>query len=139
MYKKPRSIIKMLNMRILFYTGVLLMFFSGLAGKDLSAAQIYEKAIFAGGCFWCMEQPFEELKGVVDVISGYTGGRGDNPTYEDYAKKGYVEAVEITYDPSKITYSKLLDVFWEHIDPTDSLGQFVDKGPQYATAIFYIN
>lgn len=126
-------------MRRIFYAGVLLMFFLGLAGKDSRAAEKYEKVVFAGGCFWCMEQPFEELNGVVDVITGYTGGTGEAATYEDYAKKGHVEAVEITYDPSKITYPELLDVFWEHIDPTDSLGQFVDRGPQYSTAIFYLN
>jgi peptide methionine sulfoxide reductase msrA/msrB len=99
----------------------------------------YDKATFAGGCFWCMEPPFEKLRGVVHVLAGYTGGSGENPTYQDYAEKGYVEAVEITYDPSIITYSQLLNVFWRQIDPTDAGGQFVDRGPQYRSAIFYHN
>ena len=99
----------------------------------------YEKATFAGGCFWCMEPPFEKLKGVVTVISGYAGGTGENPTYENYARKGHVEVIEITYDPSIIGYPQLLDVFWRQIDPTDSGGQFVDRGPEYRSAIFYHN
>jgi peptide methionine sulfoxide reductase msrA/msrB len=98
-----------------------------------------EKATFAGGCFWCMQPPFEKLDGVVRVVSGYTGGTGANPTYEDYAQKGHIEAVEITYEPSKISYSQLLDVFWRQIDPTDPRGQFVDRGPQYRSAIFFHN
>ena len=102
-------------------------------------AQAMEKAIFAGGCFWCMTSPFEELNGVTAVASGYTGGTGKDPNYGDYADKGHIEAVEITYDPSKITYEKLLDTFWQQIDPTDAGGQFVDRGPQYLTAIFYQN
>ena len=94
-------------------------------------------ATFAGGCFWCVESDFEKVPGVVKVISGYTGGTGENPTYETYAKKGHVEAVQIYFDPSKVTYEQLLDYFWKHIDPTDSGGQFVDRGPQYRSAIFY--
>jgi peptide methionine sulfoxide reductase msrA/msrB len=99
----------------------------------------FEKATFAGGCFWCMERPFEKLEGVVDVISGYTGGQKDNPTYEEVSagQTGHLEAVQITYDPNKINYSELLDTFWRQIDPTDPFGQFVDKGTQYKTAIFY--
>jgi len=97
----------------------------------------YEKATFAGGCFWCMEPPFQKIEGVKEVLSGYTGGSGQIPTYEDYAQKGHVEAVQITYDPSKVSYSHLLDVFWRQIDPTDAGGQFVDRGPQYRSAIFY--
>ena len=97
----------------------------------------YEKATFAGGCFWCMQPSFEKLDGVVKVEAGYTGGTGENPNYGDYADKGHVEAVEITYDPSKISYSKLLDVFWRQINPTDPGGQFVDRGPQYRSGIFY--
>jgi peptide methionine sulfoxide reductase msrA/msrB len=96
-----------------------------------------EKAIVAGGCFWCMEPPFEKLDGVIEVISGYTGGNKENPTYESYGAGGHVEAVQIIYDPSKITYSELLDVFWRQIDPTDPNGQFVDRGPEYRSAIFY--
>ncbi len=98
-----------------------------------------EKATFAGGCFWCMEKPFEKLDGIVEVISGYTGGRTENPTYEEVSagRTGHLEAVQITYDPGKITYAELLDLFWKQIDPTDPDGQFVDRGPQYRTAIFY--
>lgn len=98
-----------------------------------------EKATFAGGCFWCMEPPFEKLNGVVEVISGYTGGEKKDPTYKEVSAgvTGHVEAIQVIYDPSKITYEKLLDVFWEQIDPTDAYGQFVDRGPQYRTAIFY--
>ncbi len=97
----------------------------------------YEKATFGGGCFWCMEPPFQKLDGVKEVVTGYTGGTGENPTYEDYAQKGHIEAIEITYDPSRITYEELLDVFWRQIDPTDAEGQFCDRGPQYRSAIFY--
>lgn len=76
-------------------------------------------ATFAGGCFWCVESDFEKVPGVLKVVSGYTGGTGENPTYETYARQGYVEAVQIFYDPAKISYAQLLDVFWRHIDPTD--------------------
>ncbi len=98
-----------------------------------------EKATFAGGCFWCMEPPFEKLDGVIDVIPGYTGGHKENPTYNEVSTgtTGHYEAVQITYDSSKITYKELLDVFWTQIDPTDAYGQFVDTGSQYKTAIFY--
>jgi methionine-S-sulfoxide reductase len=98
-----------------------------------------ETATFAGGCFWCMTPPFEKLNGVLKVTAGYTDGTGPNPTYEDYAEKGYTEGVQITYDPSKISYSRLLDVFWKQINPTDPEGQFVDRGPQYRAAIFFHN
>jgi peptide methionine sulfoxide reductase msrA/msrB len=115
-----------------------LVFFLMAAQPNLNAGQL-EKATFSGGCFWCMEPPFEGLKGVTSVVSGYTGGGGENPTYEDYTDKGHIEAIEITYDPSQISYSELLDIFWRQIDPTDAGGQFVDRGPQYRTAIFYHN
>lgn len=84
-----------------------------------------------------MQAPFEKLNGVLKVVAGYTGGRGIDPSYNDYARKGHVEAVQISYDPSKITYPELLDVFWRQIDPTDAGGQFCDRGPQYRAAIFY--
>jgi len=98
-----------------------------------------EKATFAGGCFWCMESPFEKLNGVHDVISGYIGGKKPNPTYEEVSagNTGHVEAVQITYDSSKINYATLLDVFWRNIDPTDAGGSFVDRGSQYTSAVFY--
>lgn len=95
------------------------------------------RAVFAGGCFWCMTPPFEKIPGVKKVLSGYTGGVDKNPTYKDYAEKGYIEAIEITYDPSELTYEKLLDIFWKQINPTDAGGQFCDRGAQYRSAIFY--
>jgi len=97
------------------------------------------KATFAGGCFWCSEADFEKTDGVVEVISGYTGGNSENPTYEEVSagRSGHLEAVQVLYDPAKISYQQLLDVFWRHVDPTDPGGQFVDRGSQYRTAIFY--
>ncbi|AQY50529.1 eptide methionine sulfoxide reductase MsrA/MsrB [Listeria weihenstephanensis FSL R9-0317] len=107
-------------------------------GDDGSGQQI---AIFAGGCFWCMEPPFEKLKGVNDVISGYTGGKTLNPTYDEVSSgnTGHREAVMIKFDPKLISYEQLLDVFWHQIDPTDAQGQFVDRGTQYGSGIFYVN
>jgi len=100
-----------------------------------------ETATFAGGCFWCVESDFEKTNGVIEVISGYTGGREENPTYKQVSSggTGHLEAVQVVYDSSIVTYSGLLDVFWRHVDPTDSGGQFVDRGSQYRTAIFYHN
>jgi peptide methionine sulfoxide reductase msrA/msrB len=101
----------------------------------------YELATFAGGCFWCMVHPFDQLPGVKEVLSGYTGGHTVNPTYEENSSgtTGHAEAIQITYDPMKITYTDLLEVFWRQIDPTDAGGQFVDRGNQYRSAIFYHN
>ena len=107
------------------------------AGQAGAAEPATERAVFAGGCFWCMVHPFDQLPGVKEVLSGYTGGAGVDPSYEDYAAKGHVEAIEITYDPAVISYEKLLDIYWRQVDPTDPDGQFVDRGPQYTTAIFY--
>ncbi len=100
-----------------------------------------ETATFAGGCFWCMEPPYEKLEGVIKVTPGYTGGHTKNPTYKEVSsgKTGHLEAVQIIFDPTKITYEQLLDVFWKQIDPTDGSGQFSDRGSQYKTAIFYHN
>jgi peptide-methionine (S)-S-oxide reductase len=96
-------------------------------------------ATFAGGCFWCMEPPYDFIKGVKRTTSGYTGGTTKNPTYEEVCtgKTGHAEAVEIEYDPNQVTYQQLLDVYWHNIDPTVSNRQFVDSGTQYRTAIFY--
>jgi peptide methionine sulfoxide reductase msrA/msrB len=107
----------------------------GIGNKNL------EKATFAGGCFWCMEPPFERLNGVFEVISGYTGGHKKNPTYEEVSSgdTGHYEAIQVVYDPDKIGYDELLDVFWRQIDPTDGGGSFVDRGVQYRSAIFYHN
>jgi len=101
-------------------------------------AVIADKAIFAGGCFWCMESDFEKLPGVSDVISGFTGGTAKNPTYRG-DHQGHYEAVEITYDPAKVSYKQLLDHYWVNIDPFDTRGQFCDKGPSYLSAIFVGN
>jgi peptide-methionine (S)-S-oxide reductase len=97
-----------------------------------------DKAIFAGGCFWCMESDFEKLEGVTDVISGFTGGTLKNPTYNGN-HEGHYEAVEITYDPDKVSYKELLEHYWVNIDPFDASGQFCDKGPSYLSAIFVAN
>ncbi len=96
-------------------------------------------ATFAGGCFWCLEQPFEKLDGVVKVTAGYTGGRVKDPSYEQVCQgnTGHYEAVEVLFDPERISYNELLQVFWRQIDPTDSKGQFADRGEQYRTAIFF--
>jgi peptide methionine sulfoxide reductase msrA/msrB len=97
------------------------------------------RATFAGGCFWCTESDFEKVDGVFEVVSGYTGGDEENPTYKQVSSgaTGHYEAVQVLYDPDKITYEKLLQVFWRHINPTDAGGQFVDRGPQYRAAVFY--
>ncbi len=98
-----------------------------------------KKAMFAGGCFWCMEKPFEELEGVQAVISGYSGGTTTNPTYKNYMAGGHIEVVEILFDPQKTSYEKLLEIYWRQIDPTDPDGQFVDRGKAYSSAIFYFD
>ena len=97
-----------------------------------------DKAIFAGGCFWCVESDFEKLEGVSEAISGFTGGSLENPTYSGN-HKGHYEAVEVTYDSSIVSYDQLLDYFWKHIDPFDAKGQFCDKGFSYLSAIFVSN
>jgi peptide-methionine (S)-S-oxide reductase len=98
-------------------------------------------AIFAGGCFWCMEPPYDELDGVISTTSGYVGGSVPNPTYEQVSAggTGHAEAVRVVYDPSKLDYEQLLDVFWVNVDPTQADGQFCDHGDQYRTAIFYVD
>jgi peptide methionine sulfoxide reductase msrA/msrB len=108
---------------------------SDLTNEDITTRQ----ATFAGGCFWCTQADFEKLPGVVKVVSGYTGGTRENPTYEEVSSgiTGHVEAIQVYYDPSKITYEELLAFFWKHVDPTDQGGQFVDRGTQYRSVIFY--
>ena len=98
-----------------------------------------QKAMFAGGCFWCMEKPFEKLDGVLSVTSGYAGGTTTNPTYKNYLSGGHIEVVEIVFDPARVTYKELLDVYWRQVDPTDPGGQFVDRGHGYTTAVFYLD
>lgn|SRR5699024_9670659 len=100
-----------------------------------------EKAIFAGGCFWCMVQPFDQQAGIISVTSGYTGGHVKNPTYEQVCSglTGHTEAVEIVYDPEVFSYEKLLETYWQQTDPTDAFGQFQDRGDNYRPVIFYTN
>ena len=109
--------------------------------SKMSSSEKTAVATFAGGCFWCMEPPFEKLEGVIDVVSGYIGGYKENPTYKEVSsgKTGHTEAVQITYDPKLVSYEKLLEVFWRQIDPTDANGSFVDRGNQYRSGIFYHN
>jgi peptide-methionine (S)-S-oxide reductase len=111
---------------------------AGESGKAAGSPQP-EKATFAGGCFWCMEHPFDELPGVISVTAGYTGGQKKNPTYEEVSSgtTGHAESVQIVYDPAKVPYAKLLDVFWHNVDPTVRNQQFCDTGNQYRSAIFY--
>lgn len=101
----------------------------------------YEKATFAGGCFWCMVKPFNELPGIHGIISGYSGGYIENPTYEQVktGETGHYEVVQITYDPNVFPYEKLLELYWVQTDPTDDGGQFFDRGPQYRPVIFHHN
>lgn len=107
--------------------------------KDLMKPGTSEVAIFAGGCFWCMEKPFEQVPGVSAAISGYSGGKATSPTYKNYGAGGHIEVVKVIFDPQKVSYDKLLDVFWRQINPTDAGGQFVDRGHEYTSAIFYLN
>lgn len=113
--------------------------FGNAQNSEVSDLEGLAQATFAGGCFWCMEPPFDKLDGVVSTTSGYIGGHKDNPTYPEVSSggTGHTEAVQIVYDPGKISYEKLLDVFWRNIDPTQEDGQFCDHGDQYRTGVFY--
>ena len=126
----------MKNLKFIF----LLLLFSCISLGTSDMSQNTEKAYFAGGCFWCMEPPFEVLDGVIEATSGYMGGEIENPTYEQVSmgNTGHAEVVEIEYDPSIITYSELLEVFWRNIDPTALNYQFADVGSQYRTEIFTV-
>lgn len=112
----------------------------GIEGlDDMDKKTEYKIATFAGGCFWCSEAAFKDQEGVIKVVSGYTGGRVADATYEQVSlgDTGHFEAIQITYDPRRVSYAKILEIYWTHIDPTDEGGQFADRGPQYQTAIFY--
>jgi peptide methionine sulfoxide reductase msrA/msrB len=98
-----------------------------------------QTALFAGGCFWSMQSAFEKLYGVITAVSGYTGGKNKKPTYNNYAENGHVEAVQVTWDPARVSYDDLLDAYWHHTNPTDGGGQFVDRGPQYRPIVYYSN
>jgi peptide-methionine (S)-S-oxide reductase len=106
---------------------------------SLIESEEFAEATFAGGCFWCMEKPFDQLPGVIATTSGYTGGEKADPTYREVSSggTGHAEAVRVIYDPEKVTYPQLLDVFWKNVDPLDESGQFCDRGTQYRTGIFY--
>ncbi|MEM0986538.1 MAG: peptide-methionine (S)-S-oxide reductase MsrA [Pseudomonadota bacterium] len=115
--------------------------FSASAGAQNTALEVEtvgqtETAIFAGGCFWCVESDFDKVDGVIDTVSGYTGGQTINPTYKSHGKDGHLEAVKVTFDPSKVSYERLVSYFFRHIDPTDAGGQFCDRGNSYTTAVF---
>ncbi len=124
---------KFINLKIL-------LIFIFLLVSNVGKAQNIEKAYFAGGCFWCMEETFEKVEGVLEVISGYSGGTTVNPTYKEvtYGNTGHFEVVEIKYNTQIISYAKLLDLFWLNIDPFDKIGQFCDKGYSYRSVIFYV-
>jgi peptide-methionine (S)-S-oxide reductase len=113
--------------------------FAAAAATSVNVPPGHAVATFAGGCFWCMEPPYDKLPGVVSTTSGYTGGSKTNPTYEEVSsgRTGHAEAVQVVYDPKKVTYEQLLDVFWHNVDPTVKDRQFCDSGSQYRTAIFY--
>ena len=120
---------------------ILLILFTFFFLTKAQSSTDYKKVYFAGGCFWCMEEAYDEFDGVISSISGYSGVELKNPKYEDviYKDTGHVEAVEITYDPNKISYERLLEIFWLNIDPFDAEGQFCDKGKSYRSVIFYEN
>ena len=115
---------------------IMLVFFLNL---NISYAKNIKEAYFAGGCFWCMEEFFEKIKGVEEVISGYSGGDTENPTYKEvtYGNTGHFEAVKIVYDQDIISYKEILNFYWKNIDPFDDAGQFCDKGTSYRSVIFY--
>jgi peptide methionine sulfoxide reductase msrA/msrB len=118
----------------------MMIFFAGWGVlSNTFAGQRTEQAILAGGCFWCLEADLQKVKGVQKVVSGYSGGKGENPTYNDYMHKGHIEVVRVTFNPAVIPYADLLNIFWEKIDPVDPDGQFCDRGYAYSSAIFYIS
>tara|TARA_B000000475_G_C15788404_1_gene362428 strand:- start:6 stop:632 length:627 start_codon:yes stop_codon:yes gene_type:complete len=138
---------KKIILPILIFQTLLFYYNQVIAGElkvttdNLNENSNYKKVYFAGGCFWCMEESFDKEKGIIQSISGYSGGHLINPTYKEviYKDTGHVETIEITYDPKMISYKKLLDVFWKNIDPFDKYGQFCDKGKSYRSVIFYKN
>lgn len=125
--------------RWMIFTTVAVLSLIAMNGSARNAPGGLARATFAGGCFWCMEGPFDELKGVVSTTSGYIGGTVENPTYEQVSAggTGHAEAVQVLYDPGKVSYAKLLHVFWRNIDPLTPNAQFCDQGSQYRSAIFY--
>ena len=135
---RKNKIFMYLAFSIVMVGGLFVSFFSsGYADDGLRQS----KATFAGGCFWCMEEAFEKVEGVSSAVSGYIGGQVENPTYEQVSAggTGHAESIEVTFDPNKVTYEQLLEVFWRNVDPTTPNAQFCDHGNQYRTAIFYHN
>jgi peptide-methionine (S)-S-oxide reductase len=124
---------------LLIVTVIAALFAVAAFAEDKKPEKKTALATFAGGCFWCMEPPYDHIKGIKRTTSGYTGGTTKNPTYEQVSsgKTGHAEAVQIEYDPAQVTYQQLLDIFWTNIDPTNAKGQFVDRGSQYRPEIFY--
>jgi peptide-methionine (S)-S-oxide reductase len=116
-----------------------LTFSLAILASPLAHAQQAETAIFAGGCFWCVESDFDKVAGVQSTISGYIGGENDNPTYEDHSRFRHREAVRIEYDPQQVSYERLLHIFFRSVDPTDDGGQFCDRGFSYTTAVYAVN
>jgi peptide-methionine (S)-S-oxide reductase len=133
---KPRLAQTLAAVAIALLTSV-----AALAQQDATTVSAGQKAVatFAGGCFWCMQPPFDKTPGVISTTAGYTGGSKVDPTYHEVSAggTGHAESVEVTYDPSKVTYQQLLDIYWHNVDPLDTGGQFCDRGSQYRTAIFY--
>ncbi len=128
--------LRVLLMGALILSGIVILHISNGAGAAPNASA---KAYFAGGCFWCMEEAFEKVDGVIAAVSGYMGGTVPNPSYEDVSagRTGHAESVEVQYDPSKVTYTQLLEAFWRNVDPITPNAQFCDHGTQYRAAIFY--
>ena len=124
---------------IVILSGMFLWSRADQGSKEASPSAEFARATFAGGCFWCMEPPYDKVEGVVSTISGYIGGHTENPTYKEVSsgRTGHTEAVQITYDPNKVSYERLLEIFWRNIDPTVENRQFCDHGSQYRTGIFY--
>jgi methionine-S-sulfoxide reductase len=131
---------KRIFLLVLSYAAIAAGIIASSHGQNLLPAET-KTAIFAGGCFWCIQPAFDKAKGVIKTVVGYCGGTEPNPTYElvSSEKTGYRESIEITYDPAKISYDQLLDIYWRQIDPTQADGQFTDVGPSYRAAIFYGN
>lgn len=130
-----------LSLSYLGYTQAQSTVDASLTSSESKADKATRTALFAGGCFWCIESDFEKLEGVIEAESGYTGGSAETADYKtvSYTETGHYEAVQVEYDPTKVSYSELVEYFWKHIDPTDAKGQFCDKGSSYRSAIFYGN
>jgi len=137
----PRTFARALGFgrTVLMVGGALLPAMEGIAAQDRPVAGHHATATFAGGCFWCMEPPFDKLDGVISTTSGYTDGHVANPTYQSVSsgQTGHTEAVQIVFDPGKVSFERLVEVFWRNVDPTDAGGQFCDRGSQYRAALFY--